>query len=200
MCLNFFRSKSSKGGKFKGEVLTASPTPAHTKSTASPKKNMSKSPMNKKTVKPPAVVTEEQMEEYKESFDLFDKNGDGRISKMELKSVMKSLGQNPTQAEIDQMVKEVDTNSDGEIDFSEFVSMMSKQKPTSCEDKMREAFNVFDQDRNGFITVEEMRQVMQTLGQNLTEEEIKLMIQEADKDGDGQVNFEEFKSVMCARG
>lgn len=50
------------------------------------------------------------MAEYKESFDLFDKNGDGRISKSELKSIMNSLGQKVTDAEVEQMVKQVDLN------------------------------------------------------------------------------------------
>jgi len=46
--------------------------------------------------------------EFKEAFSLFDKNGDGCISSKELGVVMRSLGQNPTEAELHDMINEVD--------------------------------------------------------------------------------------------
>jgi Ca2+-binding EF-hand superfamily protein len=41
---------------------------------------------------------------------LFDKNGDGRITATELGIVMQSLGQRPTEKELQEMVKEIDIN------------------------------------------------------------------------------------------
>lgn len=46
--------------------------------------------------------------EFREAFSLFDKDGSGNISGGELASVMKSLGQNPTAAELDELINEVD--------------------------------------------------------------------------------------------
>lgn len=51
--------------------------------------------------------------EFKEAFSLFDKDGDGTITTKELGTVMRSLGQNPTEAELQDMINEVD--ADGEI-------------------------------------------------------------------------------------
>ena len=48
--------------------------------------------------------------EFKEAFSLFDKNGDGTISSKELGIVMRSLGQNPTEAELTDMINEVDAD------------------------------------------------------------------------------------------
>lgn len=51
--------------------------------------------------------------EFKEAFSLFDKDGDGTITTKELGTVMRSLGQNPTEAELQDMINEVD--ADGEV-------------------------------------------------------------------------------------
>ena len=48
--------------------------------------------------------------EFKEAFSLFDKDGDGCITSRELGTVMRSLGQNPTEAELQDMINEVDSD------------------------------------------------------------------------------------------
>ena len=53
-------------------------------------------------------LSEEQIGEFKEAFSLFDKDGDGCITTKELGTVMRSLGQNPTEAELQDMINEVD--------------------------------------------------------------------------------------------
>ncbi|RXH96674.1 hypothetical protein DVH24_009178 [Malus domestica] len=155
-------------------------------------------------------LTEEQIAEFKEAFCLFDKDGDGRssfdscfcldigcITTKELGTVMRSLGQNPTEAELQDMISEVDADQNGTIDFSEFLNLMArKMKDTDSEEELKEAFKVFDKDQNGFISAAELRHVMANLGEKLTDEEVSEMIREADDDGDGQVNYEEFVRMM----
>ncbi|KAF5900580.1 calmodulin, partial [Clarias magur] len=136
-------------------------------------------------------LTEEQIAEFKEAFSLFDKDGDGTITTKELGTVMRSLGQNPTEAELQDMINEVDADGNGTIDFPEFLTMMArKMKDTDSEEEIREAFRVFDKDGNGYISAAELRHVMTNLGEKLTDEEVDEMIREADIDGDGQVNYE----------
>ena len=60
-------------------------------------------------------LTEEQIAEFKEAFSLFDKDGDGTITTKELGTVMRSLGQNPTEAELQDMINEVDADGKGEM-------------------------------------------------------------------------------------
>ena len=48
--------------------------------------------------------------EFREAFGLFDKNGDGTISSSELGTIMRSLGQNPTESELQDMINEVDVD------------------------------------------------------------------------------------------
>ncbi|KAJ7401716.1 hypothetical protein BTVI_93601 [Pitangus sulphuratus] len=142
-------------------------------------------------------LTEEQIAEFKEAFSLFDKDGDGTITTKELGTVMRSLGQNPTEAELQDMINEVDADGNGTIDFPEFLTMMArKMKDTDSEEEIREAFRVFDKDGNGYISAAELRHVMTNLGEKLTDEEVDEMIREADIDGDGQVNYEAIRAPL----
>ncbi|CAN1346559.1 unnamed protein product [Linum perenne] len=163
-------------------------------------------------------LTDDQISEFKEAFSLFDKDGDGLFSDLslsllsvlilnpgcittkELGTVMRSLGQNPTEAELQDMINEVDADGNGTIDFPEFLNLMArKMKDTDSEEELKEAFRVFDKDQNGFISAAELRHVMTNLGEKLTDEEVDEMIREADVDGDGQINYEEFVKVMMAK-
>ena len=68
-------------------------------------------------------------------------------------TVLRSLGQNPTHDELQEMVAEVDENGNGEIDFGEFLQLMHKKIQESADDlDILEAFRVFDKDGNGVIT------------------------------------------------
>ncbi|XP_058105407.1 calmodulin-1-like [Magnolia sinica] len=145
------------------------------------------------------VLTEEQISEFQEAFCLFDKDGDGCITIEELATVIRSLGQDPTEEELQDMINEVDVDGNGTIEFGEFLNLMArKMKETDAEEELREAFRVFDRDQNGYISANELRHVMINLGEKLTDEEVEQMIREADMDGDGQVNYEEFVRMMMA--
>jgi len=144
-------------------------------------------------------LTEEQISKFKEAFTLFDKDGDRTITTKELGNVMRSLGQNPTEAELQDMINEVDANGNGTIDFPEFITMMSrKMKDTDSEEELLEAFKIFDKDGNGFISASELRHVLTNLGEKLSDEEVDEMIREADLDGDGEINHREFVKMMMS--
>ena len=73
---------------------------------------------------------------------------------------MRSMGQNPTEDEVLNLVIEFDVNGDGTIDFDEFLEMMRKQaeqQDNSAE--LREAFKIFDRDGNGYIDAAELKKV-----------------------------------------
>ena len=137
--------------------------------------------------------TKDPCREFIESFRLFDKEGDGLIRCKELGSVMRSLGQNPTSSQLQDMLNELDADGNGTIDLPEFLTMMSrKMKDTDSEEEICEAFRVFDTAGDGFISVADLRHVMTNLGEKLTDQEIDEMIKEAHVDAYGQINYEKF--------
>ncbi|XP_036182939.1 calmodulin-alpha-like isoform X2 [Myotis myotis] len=142
-------------------------------------------------------LTEEQIAEFKEAFSLFYKRSDGTITAKELVTIMRSLGQNPTETELQDMIHEVDADGNGAIDFPEFFTMMArKRKDTDNEEEIREAFQVFDKDGNGCISAAQVCHVMTNLGEKLIDDEVDEIIREGDIDGGGQINYKEFIQMM----
>ncbi|KAK3809399.1 MAG: calmodulin [Benniella sp.] len=129
-------------------------------------------------------LSEEQISEFKEAFSLFDKNGDGQANIKELGTIMRSLGQNPTESELRKMINEVNADNTGTIDFPEFLNLMArKMKDTDSEEEIKEAFKTYDKDGDGLISGDELASVMASLGEKLSEAEVEEMIREADVDG-----------------
>ena len=144
-------------------------------------------------------MTAEKEAEYREAFALFDKNGDGTITVVELGTVMRNLGNNPTDSELQDMINEVDADGNGTLEFDEFCNLMARQmKETNQEYELKQRFKLFDKDGNGLIDREELRDVMQQLGEKLSEEDIEEMIQDADKNGDGLIDYQEFVKYMMS--
>ncbi|XVF32051.1 hypothetical protein REPUB_Repub17cG0048500 [Reevesia pubescens] len=134
---------------------------------------------------------------------MFDRNGDGKITKKELNDSLENLGIFIPDKELSQMIEKIDVNGDGYVDIDEFGGLYQMIMNERDEDEdMKEAFNVFDQNGDGFITVEELRSVLSSLGlkQGRTIEDCKMMIKKVDVDGDGMVNYKEFKQMMKGGG
>merc|ERR1712094_119573 len=74
-------------------------------------------------------LTEEQKQEIKEAFDLFDTDGSGSIDSKELKVAMRALGFEPKKEEIQKMISDVDDDGSGTIEYEEFLKMMTHKIP-----------------------------------------------------------------------
>ncbi|KAI9566104.1 hypothetical protein HD554DRAFT_1225105 [Boletus coccyginus] len=132
--------------------------------------------------------------------DQLSEDGDGTITTKELSSVIRSLGQNPTEAELQDMIDEVDGDGNGTVNFPEFLTMMArKMKDADSEEVIKAAFKVFDQDGNGHINAAELKQAMEHLGEKLTDREVDEMMREADVDGDGEISYDEYVQIMLPK-
>ena len=105
---------------------------------------------------------------------------------------MKQLGENPTDEEVEQMIKEVDEDASGEIDFYEFCIMLKKKSDVT--DKGEEMVRVFELFAKGNEAVNHrmLRETFVELGTDMSIDDCKLLIKMYDRDSDGELTFEEF--------
>ena len=146
---------------------------------------------------PPVKLTDEQKEEIKEAFDLFDTDGSGSIDAKELKIAMRALGFEPKKEEVRKMIRDIDKDGSGTIDFEEFLTMMTvKMGQRDSKEEMGKAFRLFDDDETGRISFKNLKRVAKDLGENLTDEELQEMVDEADREGTGEVSLDDFMRIM----
>jgi calmodulin len=159
-----------------------------------------------------------EIAETREAFSVFDKDGSGNINTDELGAALRSLGQDPTEEELQEMVAEIDTNGSGTVNFEEFCVMMAgntdedvnttipltdeqvSEAMTQLTDaqiaEFKEGFSLFDKDGSGNINTDELGAVLRELGQDPTEAELMEMINEVDGDGTGCIDLQEFLEMM----
>lgn len=144
----------------------------------------------------PSLLTVE--EEEKRIFDMFDANGDGKISVTELGAVLNNLGSQTSLEELSRVMPELDIDGDGFIDLEEFKAFFYRGGGEWSKE-LKEAFDLYDKDGNGKISDVELHSVLRSMGRKCTLKDCRRMISAVDIDGDGCVDFEEFKRMMKTR-
>jgi centrin-1 len=145
-------------------------------------------------------LTEEEIMEIKEAFDLFDTDGGGSIDPKELKEAMNSLGLETKNQTIYQMITDLDSDNSGAIEFKEFLDLMTaRMSDRDTKEDIRKVFRIFDEDNKNSITKKSLMRVAKELGETMDENELTEMIERADSDGDGLVTFEDFYNIMTKK-
>eukprot|EP00756_Hemistasia_phaeocysticola_P027406 Hpha_TRINITY_DN16117_c1_g1::TRINITY_DN16117_c1_g1_i1::g.6851::m.6851/K02183/CALM; calmodulin len=144
------------------------------------------------------LMSQDQIQEFREAFLLFDADGSGSISVDELGEVMRSVGQACTEEEIQRLIKEADMDNNGVIDFPEFLTIVAHrmERAQDADDDLKETFRFYDINGTGFITPSNLQYAMGKLGLRMSAEEADEMVREADLTGDGMMNYEEFRKMM----
>lgn len=146
--------------------------------------------------------TDFQVAEFKEAFKLFDRDGRGFITTVDISKIVNMFGSPASQESVCAFMKEYDDDANGTLDFSEFLKMMSRNKVILTElgdQNIKEAFKALDKDSNGYIEKMELLQIMRGLGESLSEKDVEDMIKEGDLDEDGRINLEEFSLIMNSK-
>ncbi|XP_010671986.2 probable calcium-binding protein CML14 [Beta vulgaris subsp. vulgaris] len=133
----------------------------------------------------------------KETFSLYDKDGDGKVDPSNLGVMIRTLGGNPTEAQVNDILTKENLN--GPFDYDRFVDLIKKHlwvRPKKHE--LHKAFKVIDNDDDGFVEVTKLRHILTTMGESLDEEEFDDWIQSLGVNNEGKVSYQEIISPMVA--
>lgn len=123
-----------------------------------------------------AMFDQAQIQEFKEAFNMIDQNRDGFIDKEDLHDMLASLGKNPT----DEYLEEMMSAAPGPINFTMFLTMFGdKLNGTDPEDVIRNAFACFDEDGTGKISEDRLRELLTTMGDRFTDDDVDEMYRDA---------------------
>ena len=124
---------------------------------------------------------------------------------------MRSLGQNPTEAELQDAINEVDVDGSGAVEWDEFcVLIYKKMREKDPENEIKQAARVFDPEGLGYIgnynsaikrelniklnirpELEELRSIFLQLPELIDDQELEEMLRTGDRNGDGKFDLED---------
>ena len=180
--------------RLKRAVTTVPTTSIFKKEIINPRRTETSNPMyyHLKTEKVLAVP-EEQLKEYKEAFDLFDRDQTGLIGPNEIYSLLKNFGNPTPKKEIDQLMADFDEDGDGKLSFDEFVTFLEKSYVTLDEfEAVIRAFKTFDRNDSGKIDLGEFKFILTKLGHKLSDDVVKLIFKESKLENEGKMDYYEF--------
>ncbi|XP_068961140.1 centrin-2-like [Petaurus breviceps papuanus] len=130
---------------------------------------------------PKHELTEDQEQEIREAFDLFDTYGTRKIHVKEFKVAMTALGFKPKKEEIKKMIPDIHKEGTGKISFNDFFTVLTpKMDEKDTKEATLKAFRLFDDEETGKISFKRLKHMGRELGENLTDEELQEMIEEID--------------------
>ena len=147
-------------------------------------------------------LTEDEVMEIKEAFDLFDNDKSGEIDTDELKQALSNLGIDAKNQTLQNMINDIDKNQSGTIDFDEFIDMMTaKMSDKDTREDLTKVFDLFlgDDEKADKSELKHLKRVDMELNENMSEDELNEMITRADTDRDGKVSFDEFYNIMTKK-
>ena len=146
-------------------------------------------------------INEEQLEELKEAFHLFDTQHSGYLDSREFKAAMRALGYDFKKQDVVQCFAELDKDaSGGRITFEEYLKVVAPRlRDKTSREEVFKVFKLFDEDNTGRISFKNLRKIAAEVGENIGDEELHEMIGEADRTGDGLITFEDFYFIMTKK-
>jgi calmodulin len=144
-------------------------------------------------------MSKDELAEFREIFNLVDKDKGGSISRDELGELMDTLGIRASKEEIDLMINEIDEDNNGEIDFEEFVAVMSRKvnaNYTSTE--VKSAFKAFEiNGSSGYVTIDSLRKALMSYGtEKLSLQQANDLLSQLGQDNQGRVNYIDYVNMM----
>ncbi|XP_015760375.1 PREDICTED: myosin-2 essential light chain-like [Acropora digitifera] len=141
--------------------------------------------------------TQEEIDEYRDAFSLFDTEGDGKIDVEQIGSVLRSLNLNPADEDILKIEKDV---GDRRVSFEEFLSIFLEEKKNAKKVSVEEfidTLSAFDKDNAGKVSSGELRHVLTLLGNKLKDHQVDELLSDVGEQS-GFVNTADFVNMVLS--
>jgi len=145
-------------------------------------------------------LDEAQTAALKTAFESFDTEGKGAIGVETIGNILRMMGVKVKEADLKEIVDEVDDDGSGMLEFEEFTELAAKflieEDEEELKNELKEAFRIYDKDGQGFITNEVLKEILREIDPKLTETDLDGIIEEVDEDGSGTMDLDEFMEMM----
>ena len=142
--------------------------------------------------------TEDEVQELREAFNLFDTEGRGTINPKELRAVMQSLDFETKNPIIYEIVSNMNTGAEG-IAFEPFLEILAtKLGDRKSKEGIDRIFQLFDYDKSNTIDINDLRRITKEIGENMTQEELKELLNRAASNG-LEITEEDFYQIMTKK-
>mmetsp|Transcript_2752 Transcript_2752/g.7653 ORF Transcript_2752/g.7653 Transcript_2752/m.7653 type:complete len:198 (+) Transcript_2752:25-618(+) len=155
--------------------------------------------------------------DIKAAFDIFDKDGSGKMSASELRSILKRQGSGPvfSDKEVDELLKLFDKDNDKSLNLAEFTiawafhgskfrgteiytNDLYERRVAPWTSQIGELFASLDIDKSGFVEPAEMAKVITVVsGYAFDEEEYLSWYDSNGGQSDGKLDLKEFGWYIC---
>jgi Ca2+-binding EF-hand superfamily protein len=152
-------------------------------------------------------IADDKLREFKEAFQMFDKDQDSLLEIQEAIHAYMCLGYEIPVSELTEFLKDTSSNFQNisnlqskNINFEIFVQFINKRpKETEIEEELMDCFKEFDKDRDGKISVKELKYLLISLGEELSNEEIEEIVRELDTRNEGGITYKDFIRLMLSK-
>ncbi|CDW87167.1 calmodulin [Stylonychia lemnae] len=152
------------------------------------------------------MLNEVQIAEIREVFTLFDKNSDGYVNTNELGTIVRGLNLNPTEAEVVEMMRDVDPNNTGSFDQNSLISLIARKgKSNETLEEMIDMLKVLvdpsdDKEKEKMkLSVEQFKFSMMNLGEKMLEHQIEEILTDSDLVFEDSILIDEFAKYIMSR-
>eukprot|EP00391_Amoebophrya_sp_Ameob2_P012903 CAMPEP_0178998482 /NCGR_PEP_ID=MMETSP0795-20121207/9534_1 /TAXON_ID=88552 /ORGANISM="Amoebophrya sp., Strain Ameob2" /LENGTH=171 /DNA_ID=CAMNT_0020691159 /DNA_START=118 /DNA_END=633 /DNA_ORIENTATION=+ len=125
-------------------------------------------------------LSDEDIREFKEIFNLVDSDGSGAISTDELGQLVESVGMKLTHAELQEMINELDSDQSGEIEIDEFIAILCKDLELDYSaDQIQQAFKTFSRNApQGLIKMTDLEEALKVYLRGVNQAEINQLLKQ----------------------
>lgn len=146
-----------------------------------------------------AYKLEMERREIHSIFVLFDTDGSGKISRLEMTQLLRAVTHDLDDAQVSRLMADLVDEDEDEITreaFTNWCHQHIRDNRHSKEELIEEIFNMVDADHSGFITVDEFIAIFRALGQALDHDDVRELIYQMDRNDDGKIDLEEFTKML----